>query len=615
MPDEKRELFRYTTYFSRTAPALRVQSILLLAIGVITGIVSALLVHPHDFIQNLFTFIFTGASSGLLVVSLPAVLTIALIKTMKRQIYLKHVMYATIVSSTIYALFIMISSAFYSLFNSLTISYIVLLVGNASIYFFWMVICRFLFSQKRGGNLIPTIQPILNILLYLPLGNYILDFSLPLSTALVKLFGGMFIFLITGYLIMYLLDRPLKRSANISGVKVFTIMINQWLYSLNEKESSETFSFGVKRDIATDILVFKNKRGKHKAIFVKPDIHYGPFAGFGGAIATEHIGNFLHEKYSTNVFVLHGPVNIANNPVSSSQVYTLAKHIASNIDSIKPEQFRPAIGNIYMGAEGVCRAINIRINDASIVTLSKAPLVTEDIDYEIGQHYKQLALRDAQSAIIIDAHNSRAESASHEELKGIYFGSKYSSMFDKAIIRTLGKNSVKKIRMGASQQKIAGFLGNPQDIGNGYSSFCVFQFGARKFGMLHFDSNNILPGLRTEIIKHVAEKYKLEIEVYTTDTHSVNTIALPSSNVLGRVANTAKLITAVDALIDSSMSNIEEVSVANADFTSKGFRVWGENAEAEITKASKEAIRTIKYVAPFVIAAAYIVAAWIVYSA
>lgn len=615
MPDEKRDLFRYTTYFSRTAPPLSVQSFILVAIGILTGVVSELLIHPHTFLSNFFTFTIYGGSSGLLVITLPALLTIAIIKTMKRNIYLKHLMYAAIVSSTIYALFLLLSCAFFMLFRSLTISYIVLLVGNASIYFFWMVIGKFLLAQKRGGNITAAIQPVLNILFFLPLGKYILDLNLPISIALEKLFGGMFVFLLSGYIILYLLDQPLKRSANISGIKVFTIMVNQWLYSLNEKESNETFSFGVRRDISTDILLFKNPKGKYKAIFVKPDIHYGPFAGFGGAITTEYLGNYLHDKYHATSFVMHGPVNISNNPVSSSQVYTLARHISNNIDSIKSDQFKSASGNIYLGSSGPCRAINLKINNCSMMTLSKAPLVTEDIEYEIGQHYKQLALRNSQNAIIIDAHNSRAESASHDELKGIYFGSKYASMYDKAILQTLNKNSTKKMRLGASQQKIAGFLGNPKDIGNGYTSFAVFEFGKKRFGMLYFDSNNMLPGLRTEILRHVKDKYKMDLEVYTTDTHAVNSLALPSSNVLGRLASTPKLIAAVDALIDLAINNIEDVTSANLSFTSKGFRVWGDNAEHEITKASKEAIRTIKYVAPFVIASAFIIAAWIIYSA
>ncbi|MDE1827707.1 MAG: DUF2070 family protein [Candidatus Micrarchaeota archaeon] len=614
MPDEKRDLFRYTNYFSKEAPALHTQSIILLALGVVTGILSILLIHPQDFIQNIVTFTGYGLSSGLLIVSLPALFTIAMIKALKRNIFLKHLMYATIVSTTMYALFLIVSSAFFSLFHSLTISYVIFLVGNASIYLFWIVIGKFLFAQRRGGNILPAIQPILNIMFYIPLGKYLLDFNFSFSTALTKLFFGMLIFLIAGYLVFYLLDAPMKRATNISGIKIFTIMVNQWLYNPKTDTNGEQFAFGEKKDITTDILLLKNRKGRYSAIFVKPDIHYGPFAGFGGAITTEYLGNYLHNKYNATAFVLHGPVNIANNPVSSSQVYTLAKNISSYIDSVNPNRFTAALGNIYSGSKGPCNAIHLKINDCSMVTLSKAPLVTEDINYEIGMHYKKLAARHSSNAIIIDAHNSRSESASKEELKGIYFGSKYVSMYENAILQTLGKNSVKKMRFGSSQQKISSNLGNPKDLGNGYSSFALFQFGGKKFGMLYFDSNNILPKLREDVIRHVKGKYHIDIEVYTTDTHSVNSLALPSSNVLGRFTIASKLLPVVDAMIDMAVNSTEEVSAASGSFVSKGFRVWGENAEAAITKASKEAIRMVKHVAPFVIAAAFVIAAWVVYS-
>ncbi|MDE1851048.1 MAG: DUF2070 family protein, partial [Candidatus Micrarchaeota archaeon] len=559
MPDEKRDLFRYTNYFSKEAPAVRTQSALLLALGIVTGIISMLLIHPQDFMQNIFSYTGYGLSTGLLIVSLPALLTLAMTKALKRNILLKHLMYATIVSTTVYALFLIISGAFFSLFHSLTISYVILLVGNASIYLFWIVLGKFLFAQRRGGNLLPAIQPILNILFYIPLGKYLLDFNFSISTALTKLFFGMLIFLISGYVVFYLLDAPLKRETNISGIKIFTIMVNQWLYNPKTDTNGEQFSFGEKKDITTDVLLLKNRKGKYRGIFVKPDIHYGPFAGFGGAIATEYLGNYLHNKYGATAFVLHGPVNIANNPVSSSQVYTLGKNISAYIDSIPHSHFTAAMGNIYLGAKGACNAIHVKINDCSMITLSKAPLVTEDINYEIGMHYKKLATSESNNAIIIDAHNSRSESASKEELKGVYFGSKYVGMYESAILQTLGKNSFRKVRFASSQQKLSSSLGNPKDLGSGYSSFALFQFGRRRFGMLYFDSNNILPKLREEIINHVRSKYRIEVEVYTTDTHSVNSLALPSSNVLGRFTPASKLIPVADAMIDLAVNSTEEV--------------------------------------------------------
>ncbi|MDE1762076.1 MAG: DUF2070 family protein [Candidatus Micrarchaeota archaeon] len=614
MPDEKRDLFKYTNYFSKTAPSLNVQLTVLLALGAIIGALSSIIIHYHSFLQDLLSLAFYGASSGLLVISFPALLTIVMIKAMKRKIQLKHLMYATIVITGFYSLFLLISSALFVIFGSNVLTYMILILGNASIYGYWLVVGKFLIQQKRGGNIIAGLQPTLNILLYIPLGSYIHSLALPLTIAFIKLYAGMIIFLAVGYIFLYMVDRPLKEAANVSGVSVFTIMVNQWLYNF-VPDDAQNLSFGVRRDISTDMMLVRNKKGKMKAIFVKPDIHYGPFAGLGGGIATEYIGDFLHRKYSATTFILHGPVNIANNPVSSSQVYNLAKSMASHIDSIKLSQYKPAIGTVIRGQNGPCNAINLKVNDCSIVSLTKAPLVTEDIDYEIGLSFKQIALKHASNAIIIDAHNSRSEAAAEEELKGVYYGSKYAEMYDKAIKKSMKGNGLAKMKFGSSQQKISNLLNNPKDIGKGYTSFCIFQFGKRKFGMLYFDSNNMLPRVREEIISHVRRKYRIDLEVYTTDTHSVNSLALPSSNVLGRETQIGKLIPIVDALVGVAMNNMEDVDVASSSFVLKGFRVWGENAERDITKASKEVIRTVKHVAPFVIAAGFIIAAWIIYAA
>lgn len=614
MPDEKRELFHYTNYFSKEVPNLSIQSMVILFVGALTGIISTAFIHHPVIFSDSYQIIIYGASSGLLVVSLPAVLTVVMIKLLKRSIKMKHLMFATILSVLFYSLFIIIASAVFTIFGNTTAPYVILLLGNASIYGYWLVIGKFII-HKRGGTFIPLIQPTLNILFYIPIDKYILNINLPVSIALIKLYAGMAIFLIIGYIFLYMVDRPFKREVNVSGIRVFTIMVNQWLYDITP-DGKDSKSFGVKKDIGVDILAMKNKDGRYKAIFLKPDIHYGPFSGLGGGIATEHIGDFIHNKYNTNAIMLHGPVNIAHNPVSSAQVYKLSKNIANYIDSLKGNQFSPASGGIYKGSDGPCKAINLSVNGVNIITLTKAPSVTEDIDYEVGNYFKSTVLKNSPNAILIDAHNSRFESASETELKGVYPGSKYVAMYQDAIKDALpdGKRA-KKLRFGSSQQKVNSILNFPKDMGKGYTSFCLFEFGNKRFGMLYFDANNMLPRLRREIISYVKNKYKMQIEIYTTDTHSVNSIALPSSNVLGRYTQSNRLLPIVDALVNLAQHNLEDVNFHSGSFTVNDFRVWGENAEKDITKASKEVVRTVKHIAPFVISAGFIIAAWIIYAA
>ncbi len=131
--------------------------------------------------------------------------------------------------------------------------------------------------------------------------------------------------------------------------------------------------------------------------------------------------------------------------------------------------------------------------------------------------------------------------------------------------------------------------------------------------MVYFDANNMLPRFRSALIKHIRSKYGFEAEVYTTDTHSVNTIALTASNVLGRYTNVRKMIGIIDAMVDEALSDMGAVSSHYFNFNVKDFRVWGEHAEEQMVKAGKDVINILKHVMPFVIAGAFIIAAWLVY--
>jgi predicted neutral ceramidase superfamily lipid hydrolase len=187
-------------------------------------------------------------------------------------------------------------------------------------------------------------------------------------------------------------------------------------------------------------------------------------------------------------------------------------------------------------------------------------------------------------------------------------------MYAEAIERA--KKNLKKdeeITFGASSFKIANMLKNPKDLGRGYTSIGVFGFGAKKFAMIYFDANNMLPKFREGILKHVKEKYNIEYELYTTDTHSVNSLALPWSNVLGRFTKVDEMIKVLDIIIDDAIKNMSSVRSIYSRFVMKDFVVWGNDAEKLITKISKDIIRIVKHVVPFIIAAGFVIAAWLIY--
>lgn len=276
----KRDLTRYSSYFTLQIPNSITQITMILLLGMFAGSVSSILVHYHAG-ADAIGILLLGAISGLLVLSVPALLTVMIMRILNRKMKVKHVLFAVLAVSGAYAVFLMIDSAMFSVLRNGTLAYLILLLMNASIYGYWFIIDRVAIGQKRSAIITAEIQPIINVLMYFPFGGYLLQAGFPVGIALIKLCAGTLVFMIMGYFILYLLDRPAKKRLSVSSIALFSNMIDQWLYDI-AADTNILGKGGVNRDVKVDVAVLYAKE-KAKAIFVRPDMHYGPFGNVGGA--------------------------------------------------------------------------------------------------------------------------------------------------------------------------------------------------------------------------------------------------------------------------------------------------------------------------------------------
>ena len=611
MPDETRDVTKFTKYFNIPFPSSTAIASLIIIMGALTGIISSLLAHVSAD-SNPAAFAISGVSYGIFMLSIPAILTAAVTKALKSKLRLKHALVATLVITVNYGIFLMVDSLVFALTSSAAIAYIILIPVNAGIYEYWFIIDKVVTHHKRINVLYAAIQPVLNILFYIPVSRYMLDLSVPVESTMIKLWAGMLVFMVFGYIILYVMDRPAKKILRTSGVEIISSMVNQWLYNVIQ----EVKVYGnpeSRRDVNVKVLALKGKKG-YKAIFVQPDIHYGPYQYMGGSITTEHIGRSLSYRYKAVPFVLHGAVSIEDNPISTSQIYAMEKRIEKHIDSLSDQAFRKARGSISIGEDKPCKAISIQIEGVKMLTLTKAPSITEDIDREVGRRLSSLA-GDPSRVMLVDAHNSRYESASKDELRGIQDGSVYIRKYENAIAKAIGTGKhAGAMRFGAAGTNLNYIVGK-RDIGSGFTGAAVFEFGGRRFCLVNFDANNMLPGFREQVLKRIKERYKMDAEVCTTDTHAVNSIALSASNVLGRRTRFSEVSKQIDNMIDKALAEMEPVSYAYENIVMSNFNVWGKGSGEAIVKATRDIIRTGKRIVPFLIAAGFIVAAWIIYIA
>ncbi len=604
----KKNISDYASYFNMQLPGSTALVAIMAVLGLIVGVVASVATNYGNLNA---VVLLNGASTGIIVVTIPAILAAIFFKSIRRRLRIKHTLFATLVPTSIYSILIIIDVALFAFLRSSVLEYVILILANAAVYGYWFVVGKMVVGQRKSAALTSAFHPIVNVLFYLFLGEYLLDIRLPLNQALIKLYGGMIVFLALGYLSIYLIERPGKKTLDTRPVEIFSLMSEQWLYNIT-KNQSPMLAKGTKREIRVNLLLLKGS--KNKTVFVMPDLHYGPFAGVGGGLLPERLGSLVYNRYGAVPFVMHGAVNIDDNPLYMHQIEEMEDKISENIDRMLKRESKAAYGSVGLGSSGRCHVADISINNSHIALLSKAPYITEDISREVGKRLESAEALKGEQVFLVDAHNARFESAPEDELRGVYDGSRYESMYAEAIRKALSKGRRRsKLKFGSSTVKLGSVL-KKHDLGSGYTSAAVFDFGGRRFCLIYFDANNMLPGFRNSIVSYIKKNFDMDSEICTSDTHSVNTIAMSAMNSLGRYTNEKEIYPHVHKLVFDAIANMEYVKASSRTLFIEDFYTWGEHSFENILKMAEDIGRVIRHVIPFVIAAAFIIAAWVIYT-
>ncbi|MCW6160049.1 MAG: DUF2070 family protein [Candidatus Micrarchaeales archaeon] len=598
--------------FSKNMPSTPMLLFVLFIISAGTGIGSIAIIFTHE---SIVVIIAEGILTGILTVFLPTLLTVATIKSLKKFVKMRYLIFVAMLGAMAYCIAIFIASAVYAITNNFSLANAIVLVGDASIFAWWFFVSKVMLALKKKAIAYAIIQPLFNMLIYVAAGWYIFTFSEPLSLLLVKLSAGIFVFLIISYMLLFVFDSPIKRSLGFGGIDVFSEVVQNWLFDVDLTVSSSfAGSFGTPYDIDTHTLVFRNRNNEIKSIFFVPWIHYGPVGTLGGSSFPYLLERYVQSKYKTHSMIMHSAVNEDNNPLSSSQVVPLKKAIeraVANGKRITGENTR--ISFVKRSHNGANVSI-LSINNVSLVTFTRAPNVTEDISAGARRVFKELLESGGSEAILIDAHNCRYESAPKEELDGVTSGSRFLNDYISAIKSRREKpETAKKLEIGVASVDIYNELHRPKDLAIGNMNVAIFRFNRSQRAIIQFNSNNMLPTFRESVIAHVRQHYGIEAELYTSDTHAVNSIRDDQSNVLGRHTSAAAVIPFIDRAIDSALADVEHVDAYYGKETIKRFMIWGPGVRERAFATINSVMSMAKVLVPTIIAAGFIIASWLIF--
>ena len=602
------KLTRYKSYFRINAPSSFVQALLLVFIGLLAG-ASAAIISKYPAMLSDYRFVVIGASIGVITISMPAFLTVLVIKAINRRMALKHALFSTLIIATFYLLAFLLLAAVFLISKSFLLANIVLLASNAGIYGYWLVMGKVVIRIRRSAAVFyAAIQPVLNVLFFIPFSFYLLGINFPITATLIKLVVSMLVFLVAAYAFLYFVDRPSKKLLGSSGLDVMSSMVSYWLYNISSDAKLVSKDVAHARHLEIDVISISNN-AKISAVFVNPDIHFGPFANAGGSIAPRRLGELVAKRYDAAPFILHSTVNIEDNPVSASEVYDIANNVVKGIGG----KAYPAVGSVSFGEHNGSRAIDINFGKVSLIVLTRAPHVTEDISRQVGIELKRFAEQILQKPVVlVDAHNSRYESAPKEELEGIPPGSRFVEDYKLAIKQAIEKERRRKLRIGFAHKRLRDLLGPQKDLGDAYTSVMVIDDSAQRFCLVYFDANNILPSFRQTVVEHISEKFGMKAELCTTDTHSINMLSEDASTVLGRYTPSQKVLPVLDLLIGSAIGNLSPSKCSYTHLQMANVRTWGPNVNQLLEETTRGIRTVVKRVLPFIVLASFVVAAWII---
>jgi predicted neutral ceramidase superfamily lipid hydrolase len=608
-PSKKRDFLKDINPFSFGLPGPAALILVLLILSLVMGVAATALLNYRSITSSLYYLLANGSLTGILIIMMPALLTAILIKVFKRKVDLKYILFVAIIGAFCYSIFILLSSIIYIAWGHYALAGLALLVGDASIFGWWFFASKMLLDKRKVDLVFALVQPTFNILLYFPYSDRIISFATPFNILIFKLYAGIFIFLVTCYTIIYLVDRPYKKNFGFDSFDAFTQLIQNWLFDVNTAAPFGA-KFGKPSDIAIDTVTIKDLKGKIKVVFFAPDIHYGPAGTIGGSDFPHLLERHAVEKYGVPAFIMHRAVDMDSNPISSTQFGRIRDAMDRGIREGKPLQGGLSYTESVCGDSQVSR---LGVGGLSFITLTRAPRVTEDVAQAAAAIFSEVAEAKFGNCIIIDAHNSRLESAPREEIDGVKFKSRFAEEYVRAM-KSMGKpwHTSKTIRFGAARHELYDELGGPTDLARGNLNVAVFGFNGYRRALVHINGNNMLPSMRKKIIAHMKRRFRLEAEVYTTDTHAVNSLGFEADNVIGRSTSFEKIAPLIDTCARKALENMEEARAYHDRVVAERFMIWGQNSMDSILTVARSVYDFTKVMIPVVIVVGFIIAAWVI---
>lgn len=401
------------------------------------------------------------------------------------------------------------------------------------------------------------------------------------------LFGILFaIFLLAGIAFTIAANVPIRTAFHANGLRLMRYLLDHMTDQTEEsRRELESFfdSFATPAEVRVGALAFRGVHGP-VALLVASHAHPGPFGRVAGSDMPAKLRTSLADVCKA-VLVPHGPSTHDGNPSTTTECVKIAGSVREILRTGTSMSGGSRFARVIVGKATVTAQL---FGDVALVTASLAPHPTDDIDIPTGM----AAIRAAKDAgardcLFLDAHN-----CSDLGDGMIHFGSEESGNMIEATHKAVllaRERPAASVRVGYAD----GPVGTVREgIGaQGLQVLAVEADGAR-VAYLVFDGNNMVPGLRDEILLGVRGTVD-DAEVLTTDNHSVNA-RMGGYNPIGLHVERDRVLRAARELVLRALEDLRHADSISGSDTVHGLRVFGHENTVRLTSSVNATISVLR---------------------
>ncbi len=515
---------------------------------------------------------------------------------------IKHSMFLSALSMTLLGLIIITGGILSRLFN-LDLFLNSLLFGCVLIYgfntlVFWAT------ANVRFSKAVTTalIQPTLILSLYVLVAFLFTDTSfigpLILQFIIKALVAGI-IFVLAIYAFIKIIASPFNKNLGIGVLDLISLFIAHMNEGSNSLEGLfENMSEPI--DTIVTLVSFKNENGI-KALFISPSVHPGPLGNLGGS----NMPTILANKFDHFTMVAHGPSTHDFNPIATTEIDKIENSVKKCLEDIEYDE--KASKFIRYTSEKAHIGVQF-FNKGMVILSTFAPSGSDDIEFGVGltMMAQSRSKCNVENSIIVDCHNSFTPE-SGEVLPG---NPEVFHLID--VIDKIDSNPEKaSVKVGCFEDTMED-LSKHEGVGESGVKTMIIEVDNQRTAYVLFDSNNMEIGFRQEIMDAVKDLDIDEIEVMTTDTHSVNTLSR-GYNPIG-ISKREEIIKHVKSSIKNALDDLESVEVGTGTEKIKDLQTFGPNNSTELISTISSVVAVSKIIAPILlITSLFIAFIWIFY--